>query len=343
MANTKVFLIHGIGKNLKGEWSKPVIEKLKTVSKQYEWYKNNPIENHVDFIEICYDDKITELIELMSNKVNGVSEAIGNLNPDLAEITKILGEGGEADTFYWNNLADVLIYRGVKSHRNYIRNLVVEQLFSIIEPNLLNNGLCRYIVLAHSMGTMVAHDAIYSLMYDNWGGKQNWLQGKNFKFDLLAMLANTGRLLQTDYPKGETSIYNSPVRPRLAVSNYRNFNNQFDPLTWAYHFEPNWTGRGYLATDIRHLSLEDPFSIHDFEFYLDNPKVHIPILNSLVPFVIDEAEENNAINNYSLNVNRLEDLSQQFKDYVAENQDKMKGEMSVFEVVKLLIKFFNRH
>lgn len=342
MAKYKIILIHGVGKQLPGSWSTPMVDKLKKVSAQYAFFKEHPIENYADFIEITYDDLIEDVIKQWSTEADGVAKAVALQQVTAGKVLEVLKEGGDSESFYWDNVADVAIYRFFKTFRYAIRARVVAKLKDAILPYFNGGSEHKFMVIAHSMGTMVAHDAIYELMYASWDGAENVLKGKSFKFDSIVMLANTGRMLRTECPEQGMSIYESPVRPGGATFHYLNGNNMFDPITWPMSFRPNWTIPGFEQPVIKHLNLQEPWTVHNMELYLENPHIHIPILNRIVPYVITPEEMSRAYDDFKVHEPDLQNITGEFKTFLDSHFTKMTNESDVAQAIFSLADFIKR-
>lgn len=343
MAKYKVIMIHGVGKQAPGQWSTPMVDKLKKVASNYQWFKNNPLETRADFIEINYDDLIEDVIKQWSTEANGVAKAVSAQAVTAGKVLEVLGQGGDSDEFYWDNVADVAIYRFFKTTRYAIRARVVKALKDAILPYFNHDPDIKCMVIAHSMGTMVAHDAIYELMYGTWAGAENALKGRSFKFDSICMLANTGRLLQTEFPGDGMSIYDSPVTAGEAAFHYLNCNNKYDPITWSYSFKPAWNTPGFEQPVVQHLNVLKPWTVHNMEFYLENPRVHIPILNRIVNDVITTSETEKAYSDFKAKEPSVDSISGPFKDYLNTNLDKMVNESEVANAVFALSGFIKNY
>jgi hypothetical protein len=97
------------------------------------------------------------------------------------------------------------------------------------------------------------------------------------------MVANTSRLLQT--PSAEVApAYGSIVRPGPVedagsyCATYLNVRHGFDPVPQPRRFDPVGWRKEYSTVVVDHL--RDP-NVHGFSHYLQNPRVHVPVLRRL--------------------------------------------------------------
>jgi hypothetical protein len=190
------------------------------------------------------------------------------------------GVGANDAGFLWTHIADVVIYRYFLQRQGQIRDLVQSKIVTEVESGLAADSSAEFSLMAHSLGTAVAHDSLARLgSSENLGGHVNVLSARNFHFASIHMLANVSRLLQTDF-----KTYESVVRPgeRDGATSYclRMFchRHELDPFVKPKPFEPaGWGGR-FLLENLDHYR---GWNVHGWLHYLDNPLVHIPILNSI--------------------------------------------------------------
>jgi hypothetical protein len=138
-------------------------------------------------------------------------------------------------------------------------------------------------VIAHSLGTAVAHDSIHLLGTRRWGNAASPFHPSHWRFQHVVMLANTSRLLQT--PTAEAApAYTSIVRPGPVedpasyCGSYLNVRHGFDPVARPRRFDPVGWRKEFSTLVVDHF--RDP-NVHGFSHYLQSPRVHVPILRRL--------------------------------------------------------------
>jgi hypothetical protein len=156
--------------------------------------------------------------------------------------------------------------------------------------------------MAHSLGTSVAHDTL-SIMatrpIQTAAGPNHSFMQQNFQFKRIFQVANVSRVLETTPP-----VLSSPIHPFTvdAATSYTrgflNFKHRYDLFTAVKPFTaPATWGGGFLEpTGINRVL---GFNVHDLDLYLDNPRVHVPLLRQLIdPAVVTPAEEAAALATY---------------------------------------------
>jgi hypothetical protein len=298
MSRHLLFLVHGMGVHPADLWADAIINKLKTLSRKYPFFQRYPLDDFVTFIPVNYDDILDKILQTWaddSSKITGFAHSF-NL-PDADSIAWLSTAGDTEKNFFWTHCADVVLYRFYSIVRDDIRIRIVKQMIETINAEIDRNDdttpLCS--VMAHSFGTAVAHDCVHSLGLGK-PGMPNPYSPDHFRFQNIFMLANTSNLLHNDIEPYAGSI----VRPggqtdaHAYCYQYFNFRNELDPVACTARFAPGpgW-GKGFFDISINHIH---QINVHDWLTYLDNPRVHIPILVSLsVGSAIKETEKNAAI------------------------------------------------
>jgi hypothetical protein len=155
------------------------------------------------------------------------------------------------------------------------------------------------------------------------------------------MIANTSRLLQT-----EPKAYNSIVKPGPNLDsqsycyNYLNFLHELDPVPFPRMFDPVGWGSAFQSILVRHYR---DWEIHGFEHYLDNPRIHIPILRVLTsPWAVNSHEEVVAVDCYKQFGGKLENV-QGARDFMSDLENtkrELAEEPSISDLIKGMINFY---
>ena len=278
MVKHTLFLVHGMGRNPAGTWHVPVWEKLIEVSKRYEFFGQEKLADWAEPVAIDYDRHIETALKRWSDMAGEFSAFAGaNELRFAADLDWLKGAADDDAGFLLSHAADVVIYRFFKLEQGRIQDSVKADIVARIEQMRQQDSSAAFTLVAHSLGTAVAHDALAELgAAETLDGRPNVFSAKNFSFRSIHMLANVSRLLQT-----EPKVYESVVRPGSGGNSYcdRLYSprHELDPFTLPMPYEPlGWAG--YTGEPLRHFRHLD---IHGFEHYLDHPRVHIPILRSL--------------------------------------------------------------
>lgn len=296
-----LFLVHGMGVHDNDTWADKVINKLQETAQRYEYFEGREIKDHVNFIPISYDEKLARLLTLWKeNSVDMVSFLNDQELDPAFSISDILNFFENADeeekNFFWSHIADVLIYRFFLTFQSSIRAHVALQFVEGINWIKENNpGHQSRSVMTHSLGNIVAHDALHMLGTNQFDEFEAFTP-EDGRFQALFALANLCRLMRTDFDP-----YNSIIRPLSAGGDalyhlFVNVTHKLDPLTIPWCFSPDDWGEEYLDITINHYH---DWNIHGFDHFLDNPKVHIPLLRTIIdPSCISRAEINEAYDRY---------------------------------------------
>lgn len=277
----KIFLFHGMGAHPEG-WHEEVLGKLQELQQRNEYQNLNrsgtrSLNDLVEVIPINYDAKFVELLQKWADDANALG--VAGIGPN--QVTQLVGwlRGASRDDFPWTHAGDVLLYRIFRLVRDEIKIHCANQLVPHIE------GGAEWVVLAHSLGTAVAHDTLDML----WTGRledssPSGFAPRNEQADAIVMIANVSRVVQA-----QRKVYESTVRPGAAGEvgrgclRYLNVNHDRDPFTIPKKFDPkDWPEHNnadlYLDVTVDHIH---DANIHGFTHYLDHPSVHIPFFRAL--------------------------------------------------------------
>ncbi|MCK4587576.1 MAG: hypothetical protein KAU29_09545 [Gammaproteobacteria bacterium] len=315
MARSNVlFMIHGIGEHADG-WSDGPIGVLNEAAKQYGVFtgKDGPLRDQIEFVEIRYDDIFDGLLENFEALANEFDAVKSTALPDpVKKLKKVLGNLNGTSEKY---LGDVVLYKGFALVQRAVLLQVMSQIANTVaEVGLEHEGTpVKYGVLAHSMGTTVAHDALHHLATTQWIEPEVLLQNvsasdsdlanglidkvharvgtnpfspENFRFDSIFMISNTSRLLHTT----DKNPYQSAVRP-VSSSNgegvcgsFYNIDHKLDPVSKVKRFRvfDAWRSdnEGGMDIEVDHFYNRN---VHGLEHYLLHPYVHGSILGHLAP------------------------------------------------------------
>lgn len=278
-----LYLLHGMGVHGKG-WDSDVVDRLTTLPSTYgyQWFADHEgFGPSVRLVPVSYDEAFSDLLtqwDRSSAALGDFTQEHGIAIPDLLGWLHDVDE--EEGKFFWSHLVDVLLYRFVPTVTARVRTSVKEQIATaLLEASGDENEIVQTSVLAHSLGTSVAHDALALLATQPTEQGNRRLMIENHHFEHLFMLSNVSRVLETT-PK----VYESAVRPPGAggaayLNWYYNFQHRFDPFPAVKPFAPVGWGRRYRAVLDGERKVD--FDTHDFLNYLDDPQVHIPIYRAL--------------------------------------------------------------
>ena len=318
MARTVVFLVHGMGDHQDRPWHEEWVTALKGHFETLDGtaLTRRSFEELYEFVPITYDGIFRDLLDQWRQEGAALDDAKLELGASLG-LFQLLQSGLEAaggGGFFWTHAADVLLYRAIPFVRERVRVVVaktiVDALIDRAEP--ASGDLPSWGIIAHSLGTAVAHDALHAL----WTAAFTHPELERVAPDksgghakLVAMIANVSRVLQHRAVK----VYESTVMPGPITSvvpgrsasesewfrgceYYLSARHRLDPFTRPKPFQPDpipWPDQQALSEE-RFIHVADQShirdaNVHAFTHHLADPKVHIPILELL--FRVDSVGE----------------------------------------------------
>lgn len=321
MTKSIVFVLHGIGQHTAG-WinsDSSAVPVLREAAKSYPFFDGKTLDSYVEFVPILYDDIFERILKTWSDLGKGLSASIPVM-PGFAD--KVVQYLGQADKNNWwlKTGCDVLLYWGFRLFQQRVILRVLAQITGKVAATIAaGDEVPHYHVLAHSLGTAVAHDSLYHLGTEDWldGLQKAKLNGPDaqaaqsdrdsyvasldasrkaldrsnpfdpsqFAFDSITMLANVTGLIHN----AGADPYNSIVRPGTSAdpgamtANYINVKHKFDPIAAVgdFHMPAAWTTRGGYEVDVDHL-VGSISKIHEAANYVRHPDVHLRLLGHYV-------------------------------------------------------------
>lgn len=304
MARRILFFVHGMGKNPAG-WSAAACKTFRDAYESFEDLRPYPFDEHFECCEIVYDEIFERYRQrwrddaAQLNALIGFSDAAPALIARVAALGRSLGE----DRFFTTHLLDVVMYRYLSLVAAPVRVSVAAQIAERL-GKVPNAEPQPWSVVAHSLGTSVAHD---SLHYMFAGGESEIpvLSRESFAPEVGLFVANVSRLLE----RPELRVYQSLVRPSWQRANgifdfYLNARHIYDPFTRPKPFDPefDWLDPRTRAKSFpryQELRIDEVLQpdVHDLSHYLANPGVHVPFIRALFGQrgVISAASEREAL------------------------------------------------
>jgi len=284
-----VFLVHGMGVE-DAHWSDQVQQTLKNQYATYPGLKFVPFDQRFQFVPLIYDNEFEALRKQWRDSTAALGTALAGLGLDAPLVATLdkLASSTNKDTFINTHIVDVLLYRFAGLTTESVRTAVIAPILAELQK-LDNTQPMRWSIIAHSLGTSVIHDALHEL-YSQPPAKPGANLALVTRPTLVAMIANVSRVLETD-----VDVYLSRVRPgnpddpQAVCKYYLNARHVWDPIPQPKCFRPaaQWPSLGVRALQPhRYLNVEiseiEQVNVHDFNHYLRNPLVHVPIFNCLV-------------------------------------------------------------
>ena len=292
------FVVHGMGVH-GADWFNTTRAKLNEVAARYPAVvAERAFDAQVKFVPITYDGEFTKHLATFSESATELDTFAKQNAVNLPDIIGFLKTASATEkNFFWSHVVDVLLYRFFQLVTIPVRLQVMKQITTAWSAAMTGGVPVEASVLAHSLGTSVTHDALAFLGTTAFEGSEAFKVG-NRRFLNVFMVANVGRILETSHKTFESCVHPLSVRPADAYcSRYFNFRHKLDPFPAVRSFSPVGWGDDFSTSNPEVNHLHD-FNVHGFEHYLDHPAVHVPIINNLLGFSIDDATRDKAIADY---------------------------------------------
>lgn len=281
-----VYFIHGIGQHSENWIDDDDLETTlrQKITDAWGFYqpKDGTINEHIALKSICYDNVFTELYEhwdaqasALLNHISGqplkrdkLTDYIGTLRKPAAEIAN--------ENELYTHLLDLFWYRLSGSIQSKIVAHVARQILDDVKDHY-QTGSNTFSIVAHSMGTAVAHKVLQDLYSERQF--QDELSA-TIKFRMLMQLSNTSLALSSDRDRHYETLVKPSQFANKGVCNYMvNVSHRLDPVSELVRFDPDlesWLNRDEIRQnryqDIRISRITDP-NVHSIVHYFDNPKV----------------------------------------------------------------------
>ncbi len=300
---TRLFVVHGIGVFDNG-WVAPVEALLTDIYGRYEVLSSVARKDRFTIHPIRYDDVLSALVKKWQADATAVSKLSADVSAGAAEALvgwlKTAGTG-----FQWTHAADALLYRCFSDVREAVQVAVANQIMAVVNDDLNKFQDAKWGVLAHSLGTAVAHDALHALWTTELAGGAR-VDPADVKAAFVMMVANVSRLLETDVDVLTSVVQpGKPSDPERGCLNFLTVRHALDPFTIPQMFDPAaWPdeetvqqGR-YQSIRVNHFRDRN---IHGFQHYLSHPAVHIPLMRLIAnqKAVVSAAEEKAALKEFT--------------------------------------------
>lgn len=315
MARNVIFLIHGVGQHA-ADWADipggPAFA-LREAAKGYSYFKDHPLDEAVEFIPIRYDDLFDRILKGWADAAKALWTLGGDFSPMLGSGIALLAKA-DAGAPAVAVGGDVPLYRGFALFRQRILMRLISSMASTIaaRTQAAQGTPVSFHVIAHSLGTTVAHDAINALGTESWpvddlaakrdpdGVKAEGaafaaakatgaFKNGSFRFGSLFQVSNTSGLLYTTAQAPTASI----VRPGQYLQTFLNVDHKFDPISKVGPFllPETWAPMGIQVT-VDHIH---ELNIHSYAHYLSHPDVHLHVFKQgIADFTLDNDDKKRA-------------------------------------------------
>jgi hypothetical protein len=286
MPNQILFLIHGMGADRDPktgpQWADDQTDGPVALLKSLPPTVALPdLSNSITYVPIYYADIFGELVQewklpaVWSNPAQVLTTLGVPAGGAADNLAAILSTVQPNNNFFWTHAIDVLLYALSGQCRKAVVARVAAQMAQAINNAWQANPMpptCS--IFAHSLGTIVAQDALDSLPTWSSSSGNNPLQPTNYRFNCFFNLANiTNSKLFYLAPSGTTKPYASLDKPGPVgdassyASLFQSFHHDLDPFVYVTGvFNPSqaWQPQNLaLFEDVRFNSIQpNNYDIH---------------------------------------------------------------------------------
>lgn len=298
-----LFLIHGVGRH-DAAWAHAdggPVKALREAAALYDSLKGDGLDAWVEVVPIRYDDIFDRLMANWAEQAKELKPWATAVGSGLLDAGLDLLAKADSGGFVPAVGCDALLYKGFKLFAQRIQLHVAHELAKAIAERTIgvSGAPPRFYVMAHSLGTAVAHDALHRLATESWrdveevtAGDPDGIKGQiaaldqlrasgfkpgQFQFTALFQVSNTSRLMHMTAEDPTESV----VRPGAAIQQYFNVDHAFDPISKPLPFEmpKAWKeSRGGFELPVRHFYQDN---IHGFGHYLTHREIHATLFRQL--------------------------------------------------------------
>lgn len=265
---TTVLLVHGIGSHKKGAMKSAFIASVNdTVKKHFKFGYDISQDNSLKIEEFNYSEEFDEARKKMAQAVQ-IGDASGlellagsplNLTNSIIQFLSNVDEEG----FLYEYILDIIIYGS--THKGPETRTKLKD-----RVNQLVNEQGKLVIIAHSMGTAVVHDALNALYTDY--PDLNTVKGLVTFANVSRMLPIISGLPAPSEGKVHMVLEDGGCIRDLFINSY----NNLDPITFFRPFHKTHT------YDVQHIEqkIQKVANPHSFAQYVAHPKFVTEFLNN---------------------------------------------------------------
>jgi hypothetical protein len=289
-----LFWVHGMGHHPTG-WEIDPLNTLREAAEQYGL--RDRLEAEVTMHALSYDSVFRARLAGWDESVSALREGMDRDAGGGFSIPAWLQGVSEAEeNFFWSHVVDVVLYRFFPQVATEVRTRVLRDFVAAVNAaNAAGPPRPRVAIIAHSLGTSVAHDALAYLTTHPIDGSGAYLSETGWRLDHLFMLANVSRVLSrltTPFYRSSVRCEGAPGDGLPALREYLSFAHSLDPIPMVRAFRPAGWGSRFSGAAVDQLL---DWNVHGYGHYLRHPDVHVPILNRLLDFPITDDQHRAAV------------------------------------------------
>jgi hypothetical protein len=331
-----ILVIHGMGTHMPGDLKKDIAEGLNEAAKNFG-LSDFDINDKVEFFQFNYSTFLDEIRQRDADHASSIAEHLALLKAHglgeniVTKLTEFFADFDEDDMLY-THWMDV-IYYGLMFWGEKIRVDFAKKINDVMIE--ANRGARDVHIIAHSLGTAVAHDTLAKLFRKDVDitSKVPGLDIDKFKIKSLWTVANVSRLL---------NLLNDIADPNKSIVNATddgccdyliNVRNYFDPFTWPKQYNRN-------EGDYQLLEVETVryWNTHDIKEYMAAPPVAEFLFSYILGIQITDSQWSNGVTEHAkTSVNKpAGDLKAAFQDLKnkPDTDDKIEALEQMFAAAK---------
>lgn len=317
MPKTVVFFVHGIGQHARG-WSRAPDGPIAALQAAMAHYPDcfpagKKLDDFLDLVEVRYDDIFDQVIDTFQEL--GRSLPANSGFSWLNAVRELFASVDKNKDLFLRYGGDVLLYCGfdlvARAVRLRVNSVIATKIYRVyLDAAGTPGNVPRLAVVAHSLGTTVAQDALFQLAQAKWdddvvevankrpdleanpnlsgaerddyqavvsGARANPDRPVPVGLDALILVSNTYPLLKQ--VPGEYALQKT-ASGAFDCANVYNINHALDPVSRIGGGSANPNPRAdWNNITIRHVH---EANIHGYGHYLSNPAVHGPLFWRLI-------------------------------------------------------------
>lgn len=300
MSKPVIILVHGMGQHTVESFQKEFDEGMKASFSLYTSLRNKEPSDFYEAKAVDYNKVFEEYREERQTELESYSELAESLAgsglfkkviESISRLDRIVGD----DAFLATHLMDVILYQYTT-----LGERVRIILGKVIAEAVRDYHSANVHILAHSLGSAVAHDTLATLYRPEGMELANAEQYDHLSpisqtLNSLHMVANTSQVLESFI-----DVRDSIVKPGRGgcLHRYHEYRHVLDPITWVDPFDPTDNGGWVSESDynrkyslVRTTSVtSEQGNVHSLGHYLFNPLVHKPLFDTVLDIDLAENE-----------------------------------------------------
>lgn len=336
-----VFLLHGVGKQQKDWADEPIKLLTGHATRTLAQFGIQP-RYEVEFHDLFYSNLLDKNVEVMLDGGDSLSTVNTFLKQGFAERNDpkhVATTNGEKIAAGLRDFGlDVLCYTLNPNFMTLILNDIATQMVGKIS---LNAG-AKFSLVTHSLGTKVGFDLLHRLYLKEYSVTPAGLPMAGSPaflsyYHLASVTEVIGLFDFANYTPNDSHVrvinrLRNPEQLGIVSKSYRIFNNQFDPVAligMANKIDSN------VYSDYKWLNYIDQVWMHDMTCYLNNPSVHLAMIEDFYGVQIPATERQKLIDIYDTDG---KNLKEQFKALYTDLKNIMNDTSDIADIAAFIKK-----